>query len=60
MKQKIKRLTTYSALKNDINDILKLMIDYKNDEEMLSWCRMRIQFNIDRMLLIIKNGEDYI
>jgi hypothetical protein len=60
MKNKIKKLTTYSALKNDINDILKLMIDYKNDEEMLSWCRMRIQFNIDRMLLIIKNGEDYI
>jgi len=60
MKNKIKKLTTYSALKNDINDILKLMIDYKDDKEMLEWCRMRIQFNIDRMLLIIKNGEDYI
>jgi len=60
MKNKIKPQSTYSALKNDINDILKLMIDYKDDEEMLSWCRMRIQFNIDRMLLIIKNGEDYL
>ena len=58
MKNKIKKTATYSSLKNDINDILKLMIEYKNDQEMLDWCRMRIQFNIDRMLYIIKNGED--
>ena len=58
MKNKIKKTATYSSLKNDINDILRLMIDYKNDQEMLDWCRMRLQFNIDRMLYILKNGDD--
>ena len=58
MKNKIKKTATYASLKNDINDILRLMIDYKNDQEMLDWCRMRLQFNIDRMLYILKNGDD--
>lgn len=58
MKNKIKKTATYSSLKNDINDILRLMIDYKNDQEMLDWCRMRLQFNIDRMLYILKNGNE--
>ena len=57
MKNKIKPLNTYSSLKKDINDILKIMIEYKDDKDKLDWCRMRIQLNIDKMLNIIKNKE---
>lgn len=58
MKDNVIKTATYSSLKNDINDILKLMIEYKNDQDMLDWCRIRIQFNIDRMLVILKNSNN--
>lgn len=58
MKNKIRKITTYAALRNDTLDLLKLMADYKDDTELLSWLKQRIDFNVDRMLRILKNGEE--
>jgi hypothetical protein len=58
MKNEIKPQSTYASLKNDTNDILKLMIEYKDNEELLSWCRRRLEFNLDRMVRILQNKDE--
>ena len=55
---KIKKQTTYSALKNDTLDLFNLLIVYKGNDEMTEWVKQRIDFNVERMLEILKNGDN--
>jgi len=56
--KKIKPQSTYSSLKNDTLDLLKIMAEYKDDPELLEWVKQRLSFNVDRMLRILQNKDE--